>query len=275
MAKESLTYCEEAQQELKKWDGMIKELRGNVLRQQGGTQRPSAPVAPVPLVPTPSYPEPDPVVSILNFAAVDVSCGPHRPTLAHAYWVIAPSVEACLRRFYKCLTSGGDRPDWVLLQSQVGVTYLDALLSKFESNEPHLSSYRDYHYLNLLKPHFSGSLTVIPPPPDHPILRSLTPQAPTHINQSWKGCPQSEHHSHEGPGVRCLGFRARVVPSRLVHPAGIDLESCGHYGQPLLCSSCCFPLCCLMLTTTDRNWSDSATPFPHRYRHNHNHQATT
>lgn len=168
MAKESFTYCEEAQEELKKWDGMIKELRGNVLRQQGGTQRPAAPAAPVPFVPTPYYPEPDPVVSILNFGSFGLNYAPYRPNLAHAYWVIAPSVEACLRRFYKCLTSAADHPDWVLLESQAGVTYLDGLLSKFERNEPHVLSYTTPHYLALLKTHFSGSLTVNPSPsPSH------------------------------------------------------------------------------------------------------------
>lgn len=132
LAKDSSGACQNAVIAMEKWDNTIKELRLAIFEKQ--QVPPPAPAVPVP---EPELPLSALVLHSHNYYLVSALI----PSLQHPFWGSVLSCEACLRRFYKCLTSSASGSvDWTLLRSQPGMQYLTLLLSKFEYNQGQLSA---------------------------------------------------------------------------------------------------------------------------------------
>lgn len=104
LAKDSLVYCEDAHKAFVEWDALLMELRQNVLAKQGEIA--SRPPLPDPPAAVSYLPEPDPPVSSLPFSTWNFWRRDYVPHLSDSFWLLVPSIEACFRRLYKCLTSG-------------------------------------------------------------------------------------------------------------------------------------------------------------------------
>lgn len=141
------------------WDALLMELRQTVLAKQEGGQ-PGPPAA------IPYAPDPESAVSSLPFPVYHFT---DTLPVTHAYWQVAPDTEACLRRFYTCLTSGpGGGFRWALLESTAGIQYLTILRSKFLSILQRLRQNEEDLHISRVMEGIEGNIAVNPPP-----LRSL------------------------------------------------------------------------------------------------------
>lgn len=141
LARDSSKHCKDVENAFVAWYTTIGELRRAVLEKQNSLPSTSLDShAPLPAsFPThshhtrhtppvhslPPLPLPTPALSVLRDFGRQVA----------DFWVFAPGIEACYRRFYKCLTSGhAGTTDWAFLCSPAGSQYLTALLSELEIN---------------------------------------------------------------------------------------------------------------------------------------------
>lgn len=147
--------CQGAEAAINEWDEMIGVLRRALLDRQEGVRPPPAPIAPLL--------ERDPSILSIPFPTDWTLCVAFVPNLEHPYWEAALSCEACLRRFYKSLTSGdGNTPDWTLLESPSGVRYLSVLTLKFKANTFFLMSLTTPAYVRSVKSHILLNSVVSP-----------------------------------------------------------------------------------------------------------------
>lgn len=155
LAKDSSGACQNAVIAMEKWDNTIKELRLAIFEKQ--QVPPPAPAVPVP--------EPElPLSAIAHYTHMYYLVPSLVPSLQHPFWESLLSCEACVRRFYKCLTSSASGSvDWTLLQSQAGMRYQTLLLSKFEYNEGQLSTITSPRSATDMKKYFGITVAVSSP----------------------------------------------------------------------------------------------------------------
>lgn len=195
------------------WDALLTELRQSILAKQN--QSATAPVLADPAATAACHPEPDPSLSSVPFSHPKLW---GLTPLNDPIWEILPSLDACFRRVYKCITFGpGGMADWAFLRSSSGRKYLTNLFLQVDEGgrglgNQSMGSGTDAHTIR--ETYFPTCLNVSnPPPPTVAWLTYLENPRATKFNRCYPAYERPQQSS-------CNPARLELHPRAIAVPQG-------------------------------------------------------